>query len=149
MLKEALCFMLVITSLSETIHNKKNTSKTSQTHLRLEPDLAHLQDEMLPLAFFGALDNVRLLNKCKNVIPQTTLHSASQLLSRSGISNPLKTRSFMCLREQCPLERSPTPDVYCMHFPSQYSLVNRLGWTLIHRLQQFLSGLEVILIHRP
>ncbi len=58
--------------------NKKNTPKTLQTHLRVEPYLAHNQDEMLHLAF-AALDDVRHLNKGKNVIHQTTLHSASQL----------------------------------------------------------------------
>ncbi len=38
---------------------------------------------MLHLAY-GALDDVRHLNKGKNVIHQTTLHSTSQLLTTFG-----------------------------------------------------------------
>lgn len=61
----------------------KNTSKTSQTHLQFEPDFVYIDDEMLHLAF-GALEDVRYLNKSKNVIRLTTRHIESQLLSTFG-----------------------------------------------------------------
>ena len=35
-----------------------------------------------------------------------------------------------------------------MQFLLQCSLANRWGWTFIHWLQQFLTGLEVIIIHK-
>jgi hypothetical protein len=63
--------------------------ETSQTHLRLEPDLAHNLDEMFHLAL-DALDAVRHLIKGKNVTYQTTLHSANQLLSTFGDFWPIE-----------------------------------------------------------
>lgn len=106
--------MLVVTSLSE-----------------LEPDLAHIQDEMLYLAF-GALNNVHHLNKGKNVICQTTLHSASQLLFMFSAFWPIEDTQLYVLCEQWPLVRCPPPNVHCMQFLLECSLTNRLGWTFIY-----------------
>lgn len=46
----------------------------------LEPDLAHIRNVFFHMVF-AALDDVRHFKKGENVIRQTTLYSASQLLS--------------------------------------------------------------------
>lgn len=65
--------MFLFTALSGLSQNNKNGVKKSQTHLRLELS-AHIQDEMLQLAF-DAFEDVRHFSKGE--VRQAPLHSAS------------------------------------------------------------------------
>lgn len=104
--------MLWISQCVVTICCTKNTTRTSQTNFRLEPDLPHTEGEMLQLEF--DVTSVNHLNKCRNVFRRTILYAASSC----SVYSPLKTSNFVCLFNQWFLGRYLTPYFNYMHFPS-------------------------------
>lgn len=107
---------------------------------------AHIQDEILYFAF-DEFDNVRHLNKDKDVIFQITSHSASQLLvtfEDFWIIENAQLYVPVWPRASCEVPDSKR-SLYAFYVAM--SLAINLGWTFIHNLKHFLSGLEEILIH--
>lgn len=86
------------------------------------------------------------LNKGKNVIWHSTLHSASQLLSTFRDLWTIEDAQIYV--PVCAMTSSEVHDSKCSLHASECSLANMLGWTFIKRLHQFLSGLETTSIHK-
>ncbi|GIZ02699.1 protein ELYS [Caerostris extrusa] len=83
---------------------------------------------------FGAFNALCHLNESKNVISQTTLHIASQLLSTFGNFCPSKDMHlYVPVRAMVFLQSAQLKIPIAM-----FSLASKFRWTLIHGLQQFL-----------